>query len=72
MIQFSLHVLAAMTAGIHMLSLVTVAAVPDYRWVLRTVSVTHNSRIADAEIAAHSRVTLYRATCQYNYTAGAQ
>ncbi|XP_054271326.1 organic cation transporter protein [Macrosteles quadrilineatus] len=31
MFQFSLHILAAMTAGVHMLSLVTVAAVPDHR-----------------------------------------
>lgn len=32
--QFFLHVLAAMTAGIHMLSLVTVAAVPEHRcWI---------------------------------------
>ncbi|XP_049872475.1 organic cation transporter protein isoform X1 [Pectinophora gossypiella] len=32
--QFILHILAAMTAGMHMLSLVTVAAVPDHRcWV---------------------------------------
>ncbi|XP_037050359.1 organic cation transporter protein [Bradysia coprophila] len=29
--QFVLHVLSALTAGIHMLSLVTVAAVPDHR-----------------------------------------
>ncbi|GLG98471.1 Organic cation transporter protein [Gryllus bimaculatus] len=29
--QFLLHILAAMTAGVHMLSLVTVAAVPDHR-----------------------------------------
>ncbi|XP_022122113.2 organic cation transporter protein isoform X1 [Pieris rapae] len=32
--QFFLHILAAMTAGLHMLSLVTVAAVPEHRcWV---------------------------------------
>ncbi|XP_050674808.1 organic cation transporter protein isoform X1 [Leptidea sinapis] len=32
--QFFLHILAALTAGLHMLSLVTVAAVPDHRcWV---------------------------------------
>ncbi|XP_068617279.1 organic cation transporter protein isoform X1 [Battus philenor] len=32
--QFILHILAAMTAGIHMLSLVTVAAVPEHRcWI---------------------------------------
>ncbi|XP_061714198.1 organic cation transporter protein-like [Cydia pomonella] len=32
--QFILHILAAMTAGMHMLSLVTVAAVPEHRcWV---------------------------------------
>ncbi|KAG8297111.1 hypothetical protein J6590_041419 [Homalodisca vitripennis] len=31
MIQFSLHILAAMTAGLHMLSIVTVAAVPAHR-----------------------------------------
>ncbi|XP_041979924.1 organic cation transporter protein isoform X2 [Aricia agestis] len=29
--QFFLHILAAMTAGLHMLSLVTVAAVPEHR-----------------------------------------
>lgn len=29
--QFTLHILAALTAGMHMLSLVTVAAVPDHR-----------------------------------------
>lgn len=29
--QFFLHILSALTAGIHMLSLVTVAAVPDHR-----------------------------------------
>lgn len=29
--QFLLHILAAMTAGLHMLTLVTVAAVPDHR-----------------------------------------
>ncbi|XP_075974992.1 organic cation transporter protein isoform X2 [Anticarsia gemmatalis] len=32
--QFILHILAAMTAGMHMLSLVTVAAVPDHRCYL--------------------------------------
>ncbi|XP_059057509.1 organic cation transporter protein isoform X1 [Achroia grisella] len=32
--QFSLHILAALTAGMHMLSLVTVAAVPEHRcWI---------------------------------------
>ncbi|XP_046977722.1 organic cation transporter protein isoform X2 [Vanessa cardui] len=32
--QFFLHILAAMTAGLHMLSLVTVAAVPEHRcWI---------------------------------------
>ncbi|XP_063826789.1 organic cation transporter protein [Ostrinia nubilalis] len=32
--QFLLHILAAMTAGMHMLSLVTVAAVPEHRcWI---------------------------------------
>ncbi|XP_073955194.1 organic cation transporter protein isoform X2 [Choristoneura fumiferana] len=32
--QFVLHILAAMTAGMHMLSLVTVAAVPEHRcWI---------------------------------------
>ncbi|GBP42317.1 Organic cation transporter protein [Eumeta japonica] len=31
--QFVLHILAAMTAGMHMLSLVTVAAVPEHRQV---------------------------------------
>lgn len=30
--QFVLHILAAMTAGMHMLSLVTVAAVPEHRY----------------------------------------
>ncbi|XP_044739679.1 organic cation transporter protein [Chrysoperla carnea] len=29
--QFSLHIISAVTAGMHMLSLVTVAAVPDHR-----------------------------------------
>jgi hypothetical protein len=29
--QFFLHILAAVTAGIHMLSLVTVAAFPEHR-----------------------------------------
>lgn len=29
--QFFLHVLSAVTAGLHMLSLVTIAAVPDHR-----------------------------------------
>jgi len=29
--QCLLHMLAALTAGLHMLSLVTVAAVPDHR-----------------------------------------
>ncbi|GLV31837.1 uncharacterized protein CBL_07597 [Carabus blaptoides fortunei] len=29
--QFTLHILSALTAGMHMLSLVTVAAVPDHR-----------------------------------------
>ncbi|CAF4851726.1 unnamed protein product [Pieris macdunnoughi] len=32
--QFFLHILAAMTAGLHMLSLVTVAAVPEHRCFL--------------------------------------
>ncbi|XP_050674809.1 organic cation transporter protein isoform X2 [Leptidea sinapis] len=32
--QFFLHILAALTAGLHMLSLVTVAAVPDHRCAL--------------------------------------
>lgn len=30
--QFALHNLAAITAGLHMLTLVTVAAVPDHRY----------------------------------------
>ncbi|XP_063622068.1 organic cation transporter protein isoform X2 [Cydia splendana] len=33
--QFILHILAAMTAGMHMLSLVTVAAVPEHRCALQ-------------------------------------
>ncbi|KAI8421808.1 hypothetical protein MSG28_009765 [Choristoneura fumiferana] len=35
--QFVLHILAAMTAGMHMLSLVTVAAVPEHRCALEDV-----------------------------------
>ncbi|XP_012553440.1 organic cation transporter protein isoform X2 [Bombyx mori] len=35
--QFILHILAAMTAGMHMLSLVTVAAVPDHRCFLHGI-----------------------------------
>jgi hypothetical protein len=30
--QFTLHILSAVTAGLHMLSLVTVAAVPEHRY----------------------------------------
>ncbi|CAH0399845.1 unnamed protein product [Chilo suppressalis] len=40
--QFILHILAAMTAGMHMLSLVTVAAVPDHRCALPTESLNHS------------------------------
>lgn len=36
-LQFFLHVLSAVTAGIHMLSLVTVAAVPEHRCFIETV-----------------------------------
>ncbi|XP_049872477.1 organic cation transporter protein isoform X2 [Pectinophora gossypiella] len=48
--QFILHILAAMTAGMHMLSLVTVAAVPDHRCALpgldnATQSVQWNSSL---------------------------
>ncbi|XP_045499315.1 organic cation transporter protein isoform X3 [Colias croceus] len=39
--QFFLHILAAMTAGLHMLSLVTVAAVPDHRCVLDGVDTSN-------------------------------
>ncbi|XP_075974991.1 organic cation transporter protein isoform X1 [Anticarsia gemmatalis] len=43
--QFILHILAAMTAGMHMLSLVTVAAVPDHRcWI---DGVDTNESVAD-------------------------
>ncbi|XP_013173421.1 PREDICTED: organic cation transporter protein isoform X2 [Papilio xuthus] len=35
--QFILHILAALTAGMHMLSLVTVAAVPDHRCALEGI-----------------------------------
>ncbi|CAG5027954.1 unnamed protein product [Parnassius apollo] len=35
--QFILHILAAMTAGMHMLSLVTVAAVPEHRCALEGI-----------------------------------
>ncbi|XP_035450168.1 organic cation transporter protein isoform X2 [Spodoptera frugiperda] len=35
--QFILHILAAMTAGMHMLSLVTVAAVPEHRCYLQGI-----------------------------------
>lgn len=36
-LQFFLHVLSAVTAGIHMLSLVTVAAVPDHRCFIESI-----------------------------------
>ncbi|XP_049807194.1 organic cation transporter protein isoform X1 [Schistocerca nitens] len=37
--QFALHIMAAFTAGMHMLSLVTVAAVPDHRCAIPGVDV---------------------------------
>ncbi|XP_034829388.1 organic cation transporter protein isoform X2 [Maniola hyperantus] len=39
--QFFLHILAALTAGLHMLSLVTVAAVPEHRCAIEGVD-SHN------------------------------
>ncbi|XP_047530833.1 organic cation transporter protein isoform X2 [Vanessa atalanta] len=39
--QFFLHILAAMTAGLHMLSLVTVAAVPEHRCAIMGVDSTN-------------------------------
>ncbi|XP_072932777.1 organic cation transporter protein isoform X2 [Epargyreus clarus] len=39
--QFFLHILAAMTAGMHMLSLVTVAAVPEHRCALNGIDTSN-------------------------------
>ncbi|XP_017770188.1 PREDICTED: organic cation transporter protein [Nicrophorus vespilloides] len=41
-LQFVLHLLAAVTAGIHMLSLVTVAAVPEHRCLIPGVEVNRS------------------------------
>lgn len=48
--QFVLHILAALTAGIHMLSLVTVAAVPEHRCFIPGVDT--NETIATWDSAA--------------------
>ncbi|XP_047103004.1 organic cation transporter protein isoform X2 [Schistocerca piceifrons] len=40
--QFALHIMAAFTAGMHMLSLVTVAAVPDHRCAIPGVDVNRS------------------------------
>lgn len=43
--QFFLHILSAVTAGLHMLSLVTIAAVPDHRCFIEGVD--FNNSIAE-------------------------
>uniref|UniRef100_A0A6M2DLM1 Putative synaptic vesicle transporter sv2 major facilitator superfamily n=1 Tax=Xenopsylla cheopis TaxID=163159 RepID=A0A6M2DLM1_XENCH len=39
MAQFSLHILAGLTAGLHMLTLVTVAAIPEHRCMIPGVDI---------------------------------
>lgn len=51
--QFVLHLLAAVTAGLHMLSLVTVAAVPEHRCFIEGVdslNVTNSSSLLNVDI----------------------
>lgn len=52
--QFFLHILSALTAGMHMMSLVTVAAVPKHRCAVNGVDVIGNFTASwdDAEILA--------------------
>jgi hypothetical protein len=52
--QFFLHILSAVTAGLHMLSLVTIAAVPDHRCFIdgvdtnETFALWNSTAITDA------------------------
>ncbi|XP_068617280.1 organic cation transporter protein isoform X2 [Battus philenor] len=57
--QFILHILAAMTAGIHMLSLVTVAAVPEHRcWINGVDTVESVAAWNSSEILAAIPITV--------------
>lgn len=52
--QFILHILSALTAGIHMLSLVTVAAVPEHRCELPGIDINGTmSNLTRAELMLH-------------------
>lgn len=44
--QFFLHILSALTAGLHMLSLVTVAAVPEHRCFIKGFDMSHMQPIS--------------------------
>ncbi|XP_034253284.1 organic cation transporter protein [Thrips palmi] len=46
--QFLLHILAALTAGLHMLTFVTVAAVPEHRCVIPDVDVNTTGTLASS------------------------
>jgi MFS transporter, OCT family, solute carrier family 22 (organic cation transporter), member 16 len=50
--QFLLHILAGGTAGLHMLTLVTVAAVPDHRCLVEGVESALNATYNDPEAFA--------------------
>ncbi|XP_026294275.1 organic cation transporter protein [Frankliniella occidentalis] len=46
--QFLLHILAALTAGLHMLTFVTVAAVPEHRCLIPDVDVNASASLASS------------------------
>lgn len=50
--QFLLHILAGGTAGLHMLTLVTVAAVPDHRCLIEGVENAINATYSNEEAFA--------------------
>ncbi|CAH1373473.1 hypothetical protein MTP99_014862 [Tenebrio molitor] len=52
--QFTLHILSAVTAGLHMLSLVTVAAVPEHRCEIPDVDVNHTmANLSDSDLSLY-------------------
>ncbi|CAH2229086.1 jg2531 [Pararge aegeria aegeria] len=48
--QFFLHILAALTAGLHMLSLVTVAAVPEHRCAIKGVDTLNHTELWSSQL----------------------
>ncbi|XP_023934140.2 organic cation transporter protein isoform X2 [Bicyclus anynana] len=52
--QFFLHILAALTAGLHMLSLVTVAAVPEHRCAINGVDSSNHTELWTSELVTNA------------------